>query len=163
MYGGGLVQNKNIESIRSERRNPVIADLFHCMKYMERRGSGLKKIVLETKKLPSFKDDFMPEFFSSGTSFTVIMKNVNYPSHSNLVSDQDSDQVTDQGVAVNLEEMIIDFCASPRSKKEICQHFGYTNLTHFTRKHLTPLLDTGKLRLTLPDKLSSKNQKYVQA
>ena len=33
------------------RRNPVIADLFHRMKYMERRGSGLRKIVSETEKL----------------------------------------------------------------------------------------------------------------
>jgi ATP-dependent DNA helicase RecG len=167
MYGGGLVQNKNIENIRSERRNPVIADLFHRMKYMERRGSGLKKIVMETKKLPGFKDKFMPDFFSSDSSFTVIMKNINYLSHTNLVSSQDSDQVgnqdTDQDAAVNLEKMILDFCSSPRRKKEICQHFGYVNLTHFTRKHLTPLLESGRLKLTLPDRPTSKNQKYVQA
>ncbi|MDR1109769.1 MAG: hypothetical protein LBP92_03490 [Deltaproteobacteria bacterium] len=63
MYGGGLMQNKNIESIRSERRNPVIADLFHRLGYMERRGSGLIKIAMETKKLPGFKHGSMPGFF----------------------------------------------------------------------------------------------------
>ena len=47
---GGAIQEYDIYSIRSMRRNPVIADLFHRMKYMERRGSGLRKIVSETKK-----------------------------------------------------------------------------------------------------------------
>jgi ATP-dependent DNA helicase RecG len=51
--------------ISSQRRNPVIADLFHRMKYMERRGSGLKKIVNETKKLPGYTDAFRPEFRST--------------------------------------------------------------------------------------------------
>jgi len=78
MYEGRAVQEQDIEKIKSERRNPVIADLFHRMRYMERRGSGLKKIVNETKKLPGYKDGLKPEFYSTDTSFTVILKNVNY-------------------------------------------------------------------------------------
>ena len=54
MFGGGSIQEYDIYSIRSMRRNPVIADLFHRMKYMERRGSGLRKIVSETEKLPGY-------------------------------------------------------------------------------------------------------------
>ena len=54
MFGGGSIQDYDIYSIRSKRRNPVIADLFHRMKYMERRGSGLRKIVSETEKLPGY-------------------------------------------------------------------------------------------------------------
>ena len=34
----------------------MIADLFHRMKYMERRGSGLRKIVSETEKLPGYSE-----------------------------------------------------------------------------------------------------------
>ena len=55
MFGGGSIQEYDIYSIRSMRRNPVIADLFHRMKYMERRGSGLCKIVSETEKLPGYR------------------------------------------------------------------------------------------------------------
>lgn len=40
----GAIDDKDIDEITSARRNPVIADLFHRMKYMERRGSGLQKI-----------------------------------------------------------------------------------------------------------------------
>jgi ATP-dependent DNA helicase RecG len=78
MYSGKIVQEQDIETIQSERRNPVIADLFHRVRYMERRGSGLKKIVAETKKLPGYTEAFQPEFFSTISSFTVKMKNVNY-------------------------------------------------------------------------------------
>ena len=34
--------------------SPVIADPFHRMKYMERHGSGLRKIVRETEKPPGY-------------------------------------------------------------------------------------------------------------
>lgn len=40
MYGGKPIQERKLDEIESERRNPVIADLFHRMKFMERRGSG---------------------------------------------------------------------------------------------------------------------------
>ena len=55
-----------------------IADLFHRMKYMERRGSGLRKIVSETEKLPGYTEAYKPEFSSTATDFRVILKNVNY-------------------------------------------------------------------------------------
>ncbi len=86
MFGGVNIQDQDISHIKSDRRNPIIADLFHRMKYMERRGSGLMKIINETSKLPGYNDSLKPEFYSTPTSFTVIIKNVNY------LSDQDSDQ-----------------------------------------------------------------------
>ena len=52
--------------------------LFHRMKYMERRGSGLRKIVSETEKLPGYTEAYKPEFSSTATDFRVILKNVNY-------------------------------------------------------------------------------------
>lgn len=52
MFEGKPIQEYDINAVSSVRRNPVIADLFHRLKYMERRGSGLKKIFSETEKLP---------------------------------------------------------------------------------------------------------------
>ena len=54
MFEGKPIQDCNINTVGSVRRNPVIADLFHRMKFMERRGSGLRKIVSETEKLPGY-------------------------------------------------------------------------------------------------------------
>ena len=154
MFGGGSIQEYDIYSIRSMRRNPVIADLFHRMKYMERRGSGLRKIVMETEKLPGYREADRPEFFSTAIDFRVILKNVNYHLGQNdLVSDQDEPQDTLQAV--------LDFCITEKSKREICAHIGYRNLTYFTRKYLNPLLETGQLEMTIPDKPNSRKQKYI--
>jgi len=77
MYKGRAVQEQDIENIESERRNPILADLFHRMRYMERRGSGLKKILNETKNLPGYTAEKKPRFHSD-TSFRVTIYNVNY-------------------------------------------------------------------------------------
>lgn len=45
MFEGKPIQECDINAIGSVRRNPVIADLFHRMKFMERRGSGLTKVL----------------------------------------------------------------------------------------------------------------------
>lgn len=45
MMDGTMVQNLDVLNVPSRRRNPVIADIFNRLHYMDRRGSGFKKIV----------------------------------------------------------------------------------------------------------------------
>lgn len=78
MFEGKPIQERDITTIGSMRRNPVIADIFHRMKYMERRWSGLKKIISETEKLPGYTSNEKPEFYSSSTDFRVVFRNANY-------------------------------------------------------------------------------------
>ncbi|MDY2780105.1 MAG: ATP-binding protein [Bulleidia sp.] len=158
MFGGGTIQEYDVYNIRSMRRNPVIADLFHRMKYMERRGSGLKKIISETEILPGYKAEFKPEFSSTAMDFKVTFKNLNYdPNLNNLVSDQVSDQVSPKDIT----QSILKFCVTEKNKQEICSFIGYKNLTYFTRKYLKPLILSGQLKMTIPDKPNSRNQKYI--
>jgi len=159
MFGGGSIQEYDIYSIRSMRRNPVIADLFHRMKYMERRGSGLRKIVSETEKLPGYTEAYKPEFSSTATDFRVILKNVNYhhgPSIIETTHDKTYDATHDA-----THDKILAFCIEPHSKLEIAEHCGYKNTKNFTQKYLRPLLNNGTLKMTLPDKPKSKHQKYI--
>lgn len=118
------------------------------MKFMERRGSGIKKILDETAKLPEYTDELKPTFHSNNSSFSVTLKNVNYVSQS----------LTDQDVT----KMILDFCEEARSKREICEYLGFNNLTYFIRVYLNPLLESQKLIRTIPNKPSSKKQKYIR-
>lgn len=71
MYDGKNIQEVDIETIASIRRNPILADILSRIDYMERRGSGLKRIR------ESFKDDNLLEFYSNQSSFFVIMKKMN--------------------------------------------------------------------------------------
>lgn len=157
MYEGRPVQECDIESIGSVRRNPVIADLFHRMKYMERRGSGLKKIINETEKLPGYTEDRKPEFYSTPSDFRVVLKNVNYNLHTCTV--QDSVQVVqDERIVVLLE-----FCSIARSRQEMQEFIGISSREHFRKRILKPLLEAGQITMTMPDKPNSRNQKYIRA
>jgi predicted HTH transcriptional regulator len=46
-----LIQNRDIDKVLSTRRNPIIAEIFHRLDFVERRGSGLQKIKDETANL----------------------------------------------------------------------------------------------------------------
>jgi ATP-dependent DNA helicase RecG len=45
MVDGTILDNKDVTPVPSKRRNPVLADIFNRLNYMERRGSGFKKIM----------------------------------------------------------------------------------------------------------------------
>ncbi len=68
MYDGKSIQEIDIEEVASIRRNPIIADIFNRLDYMERRGSGLKRIK------EAFISEDLINFRSNHSSFTVIMK-----------------------------------------------------------------------------------------
>ena len=78
MPDGSLIQDKQIEKVDSVRRNPLIADIFYRLNYVERRGSGLKKICNEISNLYDYSVEAKPQFESTKSSFRVIMKNMNY-------------------------------------------------------------------------------------
>ena len=81
---GGMINGKNIQdldlrkSIISERRNPILADVFSRIGYMERQGSGIRKIIEGYETEPNYSDDMKPEFTSDSSQFCVTLKNLNY-------------------------------------------------------------------------------------
>ena len=78
MYDGTFVQDLNPLNVSSTRRNPIIADVFARMDLMERRGSGLRKIIEAYEAEENYKKELKPEFKSTESSFTTILKNLNY-------------------------------------------------------------------------------------
>ena len=76
MPEGHIIQNMNLESIPSIRRNPVIADIFAQLGYMERKGSGMGKILDPYKALPFFSKRMLPTFYSDRSQFTVTFPNM---------------------------------------------------------------------------------------
>lgn len=96
MIDGSFVQNLDVTKISSMRRNRIISDIFNRLHFMERRGSGLTRII------ESYSDyDVKPAFISDVSSFKVIFPNKRYMKKSpvydekspvisgNVVSDED--------------------------------------------------------------------------
>ena len=150
--------NQSFDSLTTDAEKKDYSFTLLEATYLERRGSDLRKIVSETEKLPGYTETYKPEFSSTATDFRVILKNVNYQlSQKNLISDQVSDQVKSQDTL----HAVLDFCMTEKSKQEICSFIGYRNLTYFTRKYLNPLLKSGQIKMTIPDKPNSRKQKYI--
>lgn len=96
MVDGTQIQNLEIGKIPSMRRNTIISDVFSRLHYMDRRGSGLGRIM-------ESYNDYMekPKFLSDESSFKVILPNKGYSpvlelnnpaktgQNENVVSDED--------------------------------------------------------------------------
>lgn len=78
MYDGSLVQELNTNNIPSRRRNPVIADIFSRMNFMERRGSGFKKINGDYKTAVNYTYELAPVYYSDNSTFRITLYNLNY-------------------------------------------------------------------------------------
>ncbi len=78
MFDGINVQDRDIMHVPSRRRNPIIADMFSRLGYMERRGSGFKKIIEDYQSQQNYSDALAPVFLSQYDAFFLTLKNLNY-------------------------------------------------------------------------------------
>ncbi|GHU70229.1 hypothetical protein FACS189450_04340 [Spirochaetia bacterium] len=134
-----------------------IARFFRQIGRAEELGSGVRKIYKYCKAYsgydPVITDDndcfrfiLQVDFFKSDTKDSSITPKI-------------SDQVSDQDVG--RDERILSFCETPKSADEIQKHIGITHKTYFRKTILNPLIESGRLARTSPDKPTSKSQKYV--
>lgn len=70
MINGSRIQDLDLKRVPSIRRNEIISDIFGRLHFMDRRGSGIGRI------LNSYNDFYeKPEFFSNEVSFHVVLPN----------------------------------------------------------------------------------------
>ena len=81
MVSGISLEGKDLLKIPSKRRNPILADIFSRLKYMERRGSGFKKILADYEEQVEFDETKMPVFEADNDDFTLTLYNLNYGSN----------------------------------------------------------------------------------
>ena len=55
---------------------------------------------------------------------------------------------------------LILFCKTPRTRKEICEYLELESVTYAMQKHIMPLVERGKIKLSIPDKPKSSKQLY---
>lgn len=125
MVNGISLKGRDILNIPSKRRNPILADIFSRLKYMERRGSGFKKIVADYEKQPNYTEDIRPIFDGEYEDFILTLFNVNYDdTQDDTQSDTQGD--TQDDTQVNVEDRIIKLIQdnSKISTKEMAEELG---------------------------------------
>ena len=143
---GGLYGNISIDSlgkVRPDTRNATLANILELLSISENRYSGIPTIRKEFEKagLPE------PVFTTHRGEFVVTFKN-------NFLTLRDSAGPKDISAA------IVAYCKTPRSREELVAFTGFSQ--YYTMSKLVQsLIDSGKIRLTIPEKPRSRSQRYV--
>lgn len=140
---GGLYGKISIDAlgkVHPETRNAALANMLELLNITENRYSGI----------PTMRREFLnaglpaPNFSVIHGEFKVVMRN-GYLNNSG-----------------SMEDSILDFCEIPRSRAELIEFTGKSR-NYVVKQLIAPLVECGKLKLTIPDKPKSSNQKYVRA
>lgn len=140
---GGLYGKISIDAlgkVRPETRNAALANMLELLNVTENRYSGIPTMRSEFANagLPA------PIFSVVHGEFKVIMKNGFFAETMPVV------------------DSLAEFCATPRSRAEIVSFVGKSK-NYVMSQIVNPLVKNGTLKLTVPEKPKSPNQKYVKA
>lgn len=143
---GGLYGRMTVEQLgkaRPDLRNPTLATMAESLNQAENRYSGIPTIRMEMKEygLPE------PEFKNGRNEFVVILYNK---------------EIEQKKIYLTLEDKIVEFCKEPKSRKEIAEFLEIKTTTYAYSKYILPLLEEGRLGMTIPDIPASRNQKYYK-
>ena len=95
LLDGGSIKDMDVMNMASRRRNPVLADIFSRLKYMERRGSGFKKIVSAYKGHDGYTEGMDPKFSTPWNCFILTLPKFNVDGVEGVYIS--SDDITEQG------------------------------------------------------------------
>lgn len=143
---GGLYGRMTVEGLgraRPDLRNPALATMSEFLLNTENRYSGIPTIYREMRKynLPD------PVFQNLRNEFVVTLYN-------SRMENQQDDEINEY------IEKLLDYCKTPRTRQEITAFLHIHTTSYMMKTYIQPLLDQGKLLMTIPDKPRSKYQKY---
>ena len=145
---------KLFEKHSSKPFNPKLAHVFFLSGMIEAWGRGFVKI----KEACAQYNAPLPEYDINEEGIMVLCKACDRYLRI-LQKDINPVQNGQDGVQ-DMYRIILDFCKEPKTAQEIVDEFGFSNRNYFRRHYLEEMLITGKLKMTMPDKPSSKKQKY---
>ena len=151
IFPEGWTVNHLLEKHRSRPYNPLIANTFFRAGYIESWGRGIEKIRESCKE----NGNEMAEYKVTSSEIMVIFKSLKQDN----TQDDTQDDTQDNSLSEK-EKKILEFCTKPRSKQEITKYMGYKTIKSI-KVEMENLLIDGKLVMTIPDKVKSRNQKYV--
>ena len=146
---GGLYGRMTLDQLgkmQPDTRNPFLVTAMETLRRTENRYSGIPRIRRAMAEAglqePLFKD-FRGEF-------SVTLYNGRDLSSRN-------DSVHKNGD----EKGILEFCAEPRTRKELVDFLGLASAQYALKRYVDPLVKSGQLTLSIPEKPKSPKQTYT--
>ena len=116
MPDGSMIQDRDPLMVPSTRRNPVLADVFNRLGYMERKGSGFGKIISGYEFQINYDESKRPLFRSDRYQFTVVMPNLNY----DVSHDFEENETMSESMSESMSKL-------ERTRMQIILHYLDTN------------------------------------
>jgi ATP-dependent DNA helicase RecG len=136
----GRITVNDLGKVAADTRNPYMAGALEILETAENRFSGIPTVISELKKagMPA------PVFIDKRGVFKVIFYK--------------EDAI--QNSISELEQMILEYCETPRSREELVVKFKFDSVSYFMKTYIYPLVEKGMLKMIFPEKPRSKFQKY---
>lgn len=156
---GGLPKGMTLADLgrKSVRRNALIADLLHRIDFIEKVGTGVKRIRDEARE-GGYPE---PEWEANGFVTTIFRPN---PKVRTSAQAQTAEGVTRQvgtkSAPSRHQVAILAQCRTGQPLTALMAIAGRSDRTKFRNQVLGPLLDQGLIEMTIPDKPRSSKQHY---
>ncbi len=162
---GGLPKGMTLADLgtKSVRRNALIADLLHRIDFIEKAGTGIRRIRDEARHggYP------VPEWEVNGFTTAVFRPNPEVRAAAEVWSaGPETNQVTPQvprKYPASTPQVLAVLAAASQgeaSREELQRAADVKDREHFRKAYLKELLETGLLEPTIPDKPRSSRQRY---
>lgn len=166
-----------LTSFEPYSKNPPISKVFREIGLADELGSGMRNTYKYTKLYSGGE----PEFIEGDVFRTIIpissvlFKKVGPQETASTKAHERGPEIarqveTKEGTQnrgqnsnkiIGIQKKILLYCHDAHSKEEIASYCGYKNTKSFTRRYLQPLLQSGQIQMTIPDRPSSRHQKYI--
>ena len=152
MSPGGLPRGMELSDLgrKSIRRNALIADLLHRIEFIEKAGTGIRRMRGEAR------EQGCPEPVFEVTGFFTTIFRPNPAVRAQAVT-QEGREVTAE---VTAEVRLLKALDGDMSRLALQAALGLKHDEHFRKAHLQPALDAGLVEMTIPDKPTSRSQRY---
>lgn len=161
MGGNNIIWSWRKENKKAmEVRNETIVKLLENLGgIIENRHTGISTMQDKMKEsnLPN------PIFTNEREDFVVTFYNGEYPElyPEELKQDKKIQDKKIQDKKAHKFNTILEICKEPKSINEIMQELKYKSSPTLKRDYIKPLVESGRLKMTIPDKPTSRNQKLL--
>ena len=175
----------DIHSFKPFPKNPAISKIFREIGYADELGSGMRNSYKYTKLYSGAEPEFI-----EGDVFRIIIPlttgamtkvgpgtspasdgeestHAEYASgtHAKYASSTQAESIDyTQAIKISLDvnrlNDLLEYCSEPRTRAEMQEFCGIKTREYFRKNILAPMIQAGKLLLTIPEKPKSPNQKY---
>ncbi len=150
---GGLYGRLTVDQlgkVQPDTRNPALITAMEAMGQIENRYSGIPRIrrAMEEARLPE------PVFRDDRREFSVCLYN------------REASGTAMNDPVFRLEETppddrgLLEFCRTPRTRREIVEFLKIASAQYALRRYLEPLVRSGAIRMRMPDRPKSPKQTY---